>query len=320
MTAMMLKLSEQSRNRIQDGLKKYTRIVHQARLRGMVERDTGDIVKAILGDMLGYDPFFEVTSEVSARGPHADYALLIDQQVRCLFVVKGINTEPNAAHLIRLSGVNAPSYVDWVVLTNADMWACYRLGIGPDRHPHLVFRLMLSDAHTLEEKTALFTLLSKEGMMQNALAHYWERHHALNPARIASLLLSEETLQLLRRELQRTANYRVDRQTLLELLTQEVLKPDVLAIPSADEQHLTEPHCFAYVSNINDRSSWRLPYRNNDGSPNPELLLRSAAILAANVRGLQIPGDDLPLVKERLRKAYLEIGVAMEDIPPSIRR
>ncbi len=235
----------------------------------MNERDTSDIVKAMLGDMLGFDPFFDVTAEVSTRGPNADYAILVDGQIHCLLIVKGIHTEPHAAHLIRFSGINAPPYAEWVVLTNANSWACYRLGVGPDRHPHLAFRILLSDNHSIEEKTALFFLLSKEGMQQNALMHFWERNHALHPARIAALLLSEEALQLLRRELQRTASYRVDRQTLLEILMQEVLKPEVLVAHAASFALPTEPQCYAYVANINDSSTWKLPYRHPDRDSRP---------------------------------------------------
>src|SRR3954469_23588869 len=106
----MLKYTDSARNRIQDGLKKYSRIVAQARQRGMNEGDTADIVKAMLGDMLGYDPFFDVTAEVSIRGPLADYAILIEGRLRLLLLVKAIGTPPSAAHLLRLSGAAVPPY------------------------------------------------------------------------------------------------------------------------------------------------------------------------------------------------------------------
>src|SRR5579862_8932015 len=115
----MYKLPEWARNRIQDGMRKYSRIVAQARQRGMNHVDTGEIVRAMLGDMLGYDPFFDVTSEASVRGPHADHAILIDNRLRFLLIVKAIGTAPHAAHLLRLSGTNVPTYAQWVVATNA---------------------------------------------------------------------------------------------------------------------------------------------------------------------------------------------------------
>jgi len=95
----MLIFNDQTRGRLTDSIKKYSRIVAQARQRGMNDRDTGDIVKAILGDMLGYDPFFDVTTEVSVRDP-ADHAVLLDGELKFLVVIKAISVALNAAHLV----------------------------------------------------------------------------------------------------------------------------------------------------------------------------------------------------------------------------
>src|ERR1051326_8620397 len=122
---VMLKYTDGARIRIQDGLKKYSRIVAQARQRGMTERDTADIIKAMLGDMLGYDPFFDVTAESSLRGPYAAHAVLVEGQLEFLLCVKAIGVTPHAAHLLRLSGSSTPSYADWALISHADTWACY---------------------------------------------------------------------------------------------------------------------------------------------------------------------------------------------------
>jgi len=316
----MLKYADNARNRIQDGLKKYSRIVAQARQRGMNERDTSDIVKAMLGDMLGYDPFFDVTAEASVRGPFADYAVLTDGCLRFLLSVKPIGVAPNPTQLLRLSGASRPTYADWVVLSNADIWSCYRLGIGPDRHPELIFRISLLDSRSPDDKVSLFYLLSKEGVQQNALTLYWEQIRVMHPGRIAALLLSEEVINLLRRELYRRANYRVDRQTLYDILTRDVLRPEALAARAGDDGDLPRvPQCYAYVRNPNDPHSWRLRYRNPDGTPNAEMLLVAVSDLGGDPRGLGIPADDVPLVKERLRQAYIELGIAVDDLPETLR-
>lgn len=317
----MLKYTDHARNRIQDGLKKYSRIVGQARQRGMNERDTADIVKAMLGDMLGFDPFFDVTAEISFRGQNADYAVLIDRQVQFLLNVKGLAVVPNAAHLLRLSGSSTPPYADWALLTNADVWSCYRLGVGSDRHTELVFRVSLLDGVSAEEKAQLFYLVCKEGVQEGALQAYWERIRVLNPGRIASMLLSDGVLNLLRRELQRTANYRIDTQSLYALLTREILRPDALAARNGQEGELPrQPHCFAYVRDPHDANTWRLLYRNLDTTPNAELLTQAVAELSGDARALGIPADDLPLVKERLRAAYFDLGVAPDELPDLLRR
>lgn len=317
----MLKYSDHARSRIQDGLKKYSRIIAQAKQRGLNERDTGDIVKAMLGDMLGYDPFFDVTAEVSMRGSFADYAVLTEERLRFLVGVKAISVVPNATHLLRMSGAATPQYAEWMLLTNADVWSCYRLGVGSDRHAEQLFRISLLDTTAIEEKITLFFLLSKEGIQQNALTRYWEQARVLHPGRLAALLLSDDSLNLLRRELQRTANYRVDKQTLHDILVREVLRAEALVVRGHGAENLEPllPRCFAYVRDPGDPASWRLHYRNPNGAPNPELLTLAVADLQNGAQMNGIPADDVPLVKERLRQAYLELHIPPEDLPASLR-
>jgi hypothetical protein len=318
----MNQLEEDVHSRILDGVKKYSRIVAQARQRGMNERDTADIVRVILGDMLGFDPFFDVTTEISIRGPNADYAVLAEGRLQFLMIVKPLGVTPHSAHLLRLSGSSAPTFAEWAILTNADIWACYRLGVGPDRHAELVFRVSLlepKETRSQEEKADLFSSICKEAIQQHALLSYWLQRRVLHPGRIASMLLSEEMLNLLRRDLMRATNYRVDRQTLYHLLIRDVLRPETLVGGNGEEAVPTQPQCYAYVRNPHDASTWRLRYRNPDGTPHAELLTLAVAELSGDVRSLGIPADDVPLVKERLRQAYLDLGVVREDLPEILR-
>ena len=316
----MLKLNDALKNRVQDGLKKYARIVAMGRERGVNERDTGDIVRAMLGDMLGYDPFFDVTTETSVRGPHAEFAVQTEGRTQFLVLIKPLGVIPHAAHLLRMSGAGAPPYADWILLTNAETWACYRLGVGLDRHPELVFRVSLTDGQSAEEKIALFFLLCKEGVQQEALSQYWEQTRVLHPGRLAALLLSDESLQMLRRELMRTFSYRVDLRTLRERLLREVLRPEILSQTFAgDLNSPRHPQCFAYIRDPNDPESWRMRYRNSDGTPNADWLTQAVTDLGQDARALGIPADDVPLVKGRLRQAFAELGISPDELPPLLR-
>ncbi len=316
----MQTLTETTRLKIIDGIRKYARIVSRAKEMGISEADTHDLVRAMLGDMLGYDPFFDVTSEGVLRGPHATFMVLNGTPQQFLIVVQPLTTTPHAAHLLRLSGVNTPNYTSWAILTNGDTWACYRLGVGTGRSPEQVFRVSLSDSQTIEARLALFSLLSKEGVHQDSLATHWEQHCVLNPVHLTALLLLEETLQILRRELQRYNNYRIDTFTLRQVLEQGVLRPEIVAQSrrgGSDKNPL--PQCYAYTPDVNSPSTWRLRIRNADGTPNPEWLTQALGELQGEHRILGIPADDVPYVKERLRNAFLELGVALNDLPRALR-
>lgn len=317
----MIKFSDHARARISDGIRKYSRIVIQARQRGLNERDTGDIVKAMLGDMLGYDPFFDVTAEISIRGGAGDYAVLAEERLRYIVSVKAANVTPDAMHLLKLNGNAAPPYVDWILLTNADVWSIYRLGVGTDRHAEQVFQTSLLDHGPVDDKIGFFFLLSKEGMQEETLTRYWEEQKVLNPGRLASMLLSDESLNLLRRELLKMLNYRVDRQTLQDVLIREVLRPE--ALNSDTDGRATSAsapaHCYAYVQNPNDVRTWRFRYRNPDNTPDPEKLMQAVTDLQNGGQSGAIPADDMPLVIDRLRQAFYELDVEWEDLPAALR-
>jgi hypothetical protein len=99
-----------------------------------------------------------------------------------------------------------------------------------------------------------------------------------------------------------------------------VLRPEALAAHDGEESELPRlPQCYAYVRNPNDPHSWRLRYRNPDGSPNAEMLLMAVSDLNGDSRGIGIPADDVPLVKDRLRQAYIELGIPVDDLPEILR-
>jgi hypothetical protein len=83
---------------------------------------------------------------------------------------------------------------------------------------------------------------------------------------------------------------------------------------------MRQPHCFAYVRDPRDANTWRLLYRNLDTTPNAELLTQAVAELSGDPRALGIPADDLPLVKERLRTAYFDLGITPDELPDLLRR
>ena len=216
------------RLRLLSGLKKYSQIMKQIQVRGLNERDTSEIVRMILGELFGYDAFFDVTSDVTVRGSGADYAIVCEGRVKILLVVKPFTVEPDASHLQRMSGTSTPHFVEWGVVTNANTWACYRLGVGPDRHPEDVFRATILDDTPCEDSLKLFYLLTKEGLLDNSLLAYWEEVCVLHPSRIVQMLLAEESIGLLRREILRATSYKVDSSTLRKLLREKILRPETL--------------------------------------------------------------------------------------------
>ena len=184
--------------------------------------------------------------------------------------------------------------------------------------PNWSFVPLSGDPRTLEEQAMLFFLLSKEGIGQDALSRYWERTRVLKPARLTAMLLSDEVLGLLKHELMRTANFRTDPQTIMDVLLREVLRPEVVQSHIQGTNLPLLPQCYAYVPNQNDPATWKLPYRNPDGTPNADALVLASVQIGGDGRATGIPADDREIVKQRLRQAYFELDVSADDLPPSL--
>ena len=71
-----------AKNRIRQKLKKFPDIIQRAESEGFNESDTRTIVKEILSEVLGYDKFFEITSEFEVKGHYADFAIKLDGKVK----------------------------------------------------------------------------------------------------------------------------------------------------------------------------------------------------------------------------------------------
>ena len=72
---------------------KFQKVLQLAKDRDVNESDTVAILNDIFGDVLGYDKYLEVTSELAIRGTYCDLALRVDDKVQFLIEVKAIGID-----------------------------------------------------------------------------------------------------------------------------------------------------------------------------------------------------------------------------------
>jgi hypothetical protein len=112
---------------VQKGLKKFITVLESAKKKDINESDTSNIVNDILGDVLGYDKFFDVTTEYKIRGQYADYGIRIKDKIHAFIEVKAINIALNQNHLFQVASYAVHEGVDWAILTNGNVWQLYRI-------------------------------------------------------------------------------------------------------------------------------------------------------------------------------------------------
>lgn len=222
--------------RLTKGLRKYRRILAEATRRDVNEADTVTIVKGVLSDVLGWDPFFEVTSEYAIRGTFVDLAIKDGDHIPYLIEVKAIGADLRENHLRQVVGYGANHGVEWVVLTNGVVWQAHRITFGKPISHDLVFQLDLLEDNSRESafRDRLF-LLTKEGMGKAAIARFHAQRQAMSKFNIGAILRSDDGLKLVRRELRRAhPKLKPELSQIRHILEGEVLKRDVVEGERAD--------------------------------------------------------------------------------------
>lgn len=162
----MAKYEDNAKKRIKSNVEKYADIIRRAEQEGFNEANTGFIVRDMLGEVFGYDKFFDVTSEYQIKGHFSDCGVKIDGELRFLIEIKAIGTVLGKKRdLFQLIGYCANQGLEWGVLTNARVWRCYRLELG-SKESKLVFQVdFLDENQSFDKKIKNLFWLTKEGIM-----------------------------------------------------------------------------------------------------------------------------------------------------------
>jgi predicted type IV restriction endonuclease len=223
--------------RLVSGLKTFQPIMQTARVRDVNESDTVIIVTDMLSYVFGYDKYSEITSEFSVKNTYCDLATKIDGEVQCLIEVKAAGLELKEAHTKQAVDYAANQGIDWVVLTNGCIWKVYRVNFSKPVTQDLVVEIdFLALSHKREQDIQALYLLAKEGFQKSALGDYSAQRQALSRFCIAATILSDPVVEVVRRELRRLSpDVKIDSEQIRNVLTQEVLKRDVLEGDKAED-------------------------------------------------------------------------------------
>lgn len=224
-------------SRISAGIKQYQPIVAAAKSRDVNESDTVIIITDMLGAILGYDKFTDVTSEHAIRGTYCDLAVKVDGALAMLIEAKAIGMDLKDQHVKQAVDYAVNQGIEWVVLTNAEIWRVYKVTFGKPIEHELVLEFSLSNLnHKSETDIEYFWLLAKEGWQKARLGEYHARRQVLSRFTFGALLLTEPVLNVLRRELRRVeSSIKVENEQVADILAQEVIKRDVLEGEKAAE-------------------------------------------------------------------------------------
>lgn len=232
-----MRLSKRFVDRAKPALRRYQKAFEAARSRDVNESDTRVIISDFVADVLGFDKYSEVTTELAVKSTFCDLAIKFNGKLKFLIECKSAGTNLKENHLRQATDYAANEGVEWVLLTNGPEWHAHRMRFEQPIRTDQVFMFNLLDPETKNaDLLELLYLISREGTAATAIDEYWEQKEATSRYVIAQLLLSTDILSALRRQLRRMYHgVKVTEEDLAKLLGAEVVKRDALDGERADE-------------------------------------------------------------------------------------
>jgi len=224
-------------DRLVTGLKRFQPVLHSAKARDVNESDTSIIVTDMLSELFGYEKYSEITREHCIRGTFCDLAIKLEGKLQVLIEVKAAGLDLKDPHVKQAVDYAANQGVDWVILTNGQLWKVFKVIFGKPINQELVMDIDLSsfNGRNTAHIEALYNL-TREGLAKGALPAYQIQQQATNKFFLSAVLMTDPVLDTIRRELRRLApEARIKNEEIRASLMNDVLKREVVEGEKADD-------------------------------------------------------------------------------------
>lgn len=201
------------RDRIANKLKSFQKSTQTLIDQDAVEANTRLLVTDFLCDVLGFDKYSDLDAELNVKGDFADYGIRINGQLVAIVEVKRIKQTLNATHLRQAESYALREGVQWLFLTNGQMWQIYH--VDPKKNDksdlQLVLNVDLLDPSSRSpKKIGALVYFTKEFVSKGRVEDLWRAKAALSPKVVTEAIFVEESLNAIRREIRRKTKENVD--------------------------------------------------------------------------------------------------------------
>ena len=180
------------------------------------EAETRKNIYHIFETLMGYDIYKHVTSEYAVYSAgeivHCDIAVQLDHEESSkpdlLVEIKRVNIDLTPKHLRQVASYAIDIGCEWALLTNGKEWKLYHILFDKPPQTKLIdsWNLITDDPVTLAEK---FALIGYKNIKKGGLARLWEKSNVLTAQSILKIILSEQSLTSIRRELKKATEVTV---------------------------------------------------------------------------------------------------------------
>jgi len=180
------------------------------------EAETRARIDKMFQAIMGYDRFKHMTEEYAIKGAgdttHCDMAIQLEHEETSkpeMFVeCKRVNIDLAPKHVRQAASYGIDKGCEWVLLTNSKNWKLYHISYGKPPQTKLIesWDLVNDDPLVLAKK---FEIISYKNVKHKGLDELWKRREGLNTSNMLKAILSEESLKLLQRRLNKVAGARI---------------------------------------------------------------------------------------------------------------
>ena len=217
-----------ARDRVKAAIRRFSKPLADLIERDANEGDTRLLVTDFLCDGLGYDKYEDLTTEYQVKGEFADYGIRVDRQLIAFIEVKRCTQKLGARHLRQVQMYAVNEGIEWMILTNGQVWQVWHLTGGLPVTMDLALEVDLLAETTVAAKAQELFHLSKEALKRRSVDELWKAKAATSAKSIAAVLTSDVLLEATRKELRRRTSYNCDVAVIKRAIEEEVLRPDVL--------------------------------------------------------------------------------------------
>ena len=180
------------------------------------EAETRKRIDHIFEVLMGYDRFKHMTEEYAIRGAgdttHCDIAIQLSHEEsskpEMLVECKRVNINLAPKHIGQAASYAINYGCEWVLLTNSKDWKLYHITFVQPPQTKLIesWNLVNDDPLVLAKK---FEIISYKNVKNKGLDKLWETVNVLNASNMLKAILSEESLKLYQRRLNKATGVRI---------------------------------------------------------------------------------------------------------------
>lgn len=214
----MPKWEADARERLKASLRKFSKPLIDLVARDANEGDTRLLITDFLCEALDYDKYEDLTTEYQVKGEFADYGIRLDKQLVAFIEVKRCTTKLGDKHLRQVQSYAVNEGVEWVWLTNGQVWQVWHITGGLPIVMDLALEVDLLAEGSAASKIDQLFYLTKESFKRKQIDELWQVRRATSPHSLAKVVLSESVVDAVRKELYRQTKHAAESKDVEQML------------------------------------------------------------------------------------------------------